>query len=236
MKQASELRKQLSAIDLDPGYFCKFVKDQYVRKTIKERKLQTILDIGCDTCYMTGLLKHDNYFHKYLGIDISDNYNKDYFNPPHTGFLRVETDGGTINFLENPELVGAFDCILMLDVIEHFKNKEEGFVALTGAINLIQKGGLIFVSTPNSLGGVINWPEYHTYEYSIDELLKYVYQRKDIKLFSAFGWSMSELNFAGLKNSDSILYDVLPDVVSKVLCAVENINYSRDIMMVLQKV
>lgn len=241
MKQASELRKELSKMDLDPGYFCKFVKDQFVRHTIKKQGLKTILDIGCDTCYMTGLLKYDNYFHKYLGIDVNDNANIDYFDPPHTGFLKMDINGGTLNFISRIE-EGTFDCILLLDVIEHFNSPEEGWDVLDTCATKLRKGGFLFVSTPNQLGDKPNWPEYHKYEYKLENFQMFNLRRKDLKCYTYFGWSMADEMFDEIiREQKKMIHsqyhyeDLFPKSMARVFGAIGHPHKSRDIIFVWQK-
>lgn len=230
MKNASELRKNLSAMDYDPGYFCKFIKDQYVRNRIKKEKFKSILDIGCDTGYMAGLLNYDNYDFEYLGIDTQNNINNNYLVNHHHDFQKVDD---TIKFLKQAKnTLMSFDCILMLDVIEHFKNKKEGMEALQLAFNLLDGGGFLFLSTPNCINGKINWPEYHTYEYSLKEILNFEGDYSAMIRRQLFGWSMSDevyhLNY-GMYN------EIVPIEISRVLKAIDNPKNSRDIMIVWQK-
>lgn len=228
MKQASELRSTLSAMDLDPGYFCKFVKDQFVRKTIREQGLKTILDVGCDTAYMAGMLNYDKYEFSYMGVDKQFAINPSYL---REGQNFCKTDD-TVSYLLGLN-EGIFDCILLLDVIEHFSSPEEGWQVLDICARKLKKGGFLFVSTPNRLGKDVNWPKYHQYEYSIEELYAFSYEKiNDFTLYSHFGWSMSDEMFNQFHVDES---GVLPKEVERVLCAIEFPKESRDVMFVWRK-
>jgi len=222
---ASQLRKQLSAMDYDPGYFCKFVKDQYVRRTIKENGLSNILDIGCDTCYMAGLLNYDKHPFTYLGIDNRESVDIENLNIDKKQGSMVVFD--TLGFLQKHR--SRYDGILFLDVIEHFDDKKHGVKVFNAACDLLEPGGFIFVSTPNCIDGVLNWPKYHDYEYSLQEILDL--QRDDLLLRNIFGWSMSNETYLK-ENQES---PVLPIEISRVLKAVIEPDKARDIMVVFQK-
>jgi len=237
MKQASELRKELSKMDLDPGYFCKFVKDQYVRKTIKENRLTKILDIGCDTGYMAGLLEYDNYIFEYTGVDVNININPEFFERQGRRFiLAIDTIQVLKECVDRGDL---YDCVLMLDVIEHFDNKEQGIEALQIACDVVKPGGFLFISTPNSIDEQINWPEYHKYEYSSFEIIGLWFLKSRFKVIDFFGWSMSDemFDFIVQKTDDPESYfaNILPNQMARVLTAINYPTLSRDFMFVLQR-
>jgi len=237
MKQASELRKELSKMDLDPGYFCKFVKDQFVRHTIKEKGLRDIVDIGCDTAYMAGLLNHDNYDFRYIGLDINENFNEEYMRGPLQYCVKTNNLLTYLTFsCHNP------DCFLLLDVIEHFSSPEAGWDVLDLCADKLRPGGFLFVSTPNQLGDKPNWPEYHQYEYKIENLYSFSRRRKDLQCYTYFGWSMSDSEFDKIIElqkyrtfSQYYYEDMLPKPIARVFGAISNPNQSRDVMFVWRK-
>lgn len=234
MKHASGLRQNLSPMDYDPGYFCKFVKDQFVRHTIKENKLRSILDVGCDTGYIAGLLNYDKYEFSYMGIDARFNINPAYFKENNQSFCKIYDTPAYLKQLET----GRFDCILLLDVIEHFKNHKEGLEVLEVCADKLPSGGFLFVSTPNQLGEKPNWPEYHQYEYKLEDLLLFDLSRKDLQCFTYFGWSMSDDVFDKIvkrHGASEYFCDLFPKSISRVFGAIGNPNYARDVIFVWQK-
>jgi SAM-dependent methyltransferase len=229
-KNASDLRSELSKMDLDPGYFCKFVKDQFVRKFIKTRELVDIIDIGCDTGYMAGLLNYDKYKFKYYGIDIRDSFNNDYIKNKNQKFKKVKNTKDHISKLKDEGV--SFDCILLLDVLEHFKDKQEAKEVFKNCVDICKTNGYILVSTPNSVDGEIQWPKYHKWEFSAEEVIDIGYELKLFPL-GLFGWSMSDEVFH--ETNKPSMNDILPSSISRVLCAMENPAASRDVMHIFQK-
>jgi len=216
-QQTSSLRSSLSKIDLDPGYFCKFVKDQFVRNFIKQTTNPKILDIGCDTCYIAGLLNYDKFKFSYLGLDIEDRVCKEHFKGKNQQF-KIMKDISDIYKLDQ------YDIILLLDVIEHMKNKEQGFELIDMCFDKLKKGGKLIISTPNQLGKKVNWPKYHKFEYTFKEIMNHC----EHKLITCFGWSMDDDLF-------KISCGILPKEVKRVLHAINNPDLSRDVLYVYEK-
>ena len=224
MESTSLIRSHLSKIDLDPGYISKFFKDQSVRDFIIKNNSKNILDIGCDTGYMNKLLLESKHENAYIGIDcrnsiINDNLGK------NGKFIQTNNLEATINSLKDI----IFDIILMLDIIEHFNNKEDGIKHFNKISNLNHQ--YLILSTPNSMNNFINWPKYHNYEYSYTELEKII-TLANYRIIACHGWSMSnEVHKSLYKNE----FEDLPIEIQRVLTAWNNYRYSRDIIYFLKK-
>jgi hypothetical protein len=224
MKNSSSLRKEITKMDIDPGYFCKFIKDQIVLNFIIKNNIKSVVDIGCDTCYIFNILKARKYkLYKYIGIDKINNINI----KSNKNFTFIKTNDIINNiYLENIE------CILLLDIIEHLKNKEEGIKLLDKVFKEIKQNSYIIITTPNSINNKINWPKYHKYEYNYVEIINFIHEYKNIKIVDSIGWSMSNEISYKFSNFNSLL----PIEINKVLNAIKNPEYSRDIMIILKKI
>jgi hypothetical protein len=124
-----------------------------------------------------------------------------------------------------------------LDVIEHFNSPEEGWEVLNICADKLRPGGFLFVSTPNQLGEKPNWPEYHKYEYTFNDLLKFG-QRPDLECYTLFGWSMSDLVFDEIvkwHGPQEYFVDLFPKSMTRVFGAINNPTRARDVMFVWVK-
>ena len=198
-KAASSLRKELSKYDIDPGYICKLFKDQIVRNAI-ELDPGTVLDFGCDTAYMAKLLDVSGVNYEYLGVDIRDTCNPSNLEGDRIAAFTQESN--PLAWLKTlPD--NSWDHVLILDVIEHMKNKEEGLELFNEALRVAKYK--VFMSTPNSgTENKINWPEYHEYEFTYDELCEFVQLNKYIKFYKSYGWSMSDEVYNNLSHADKV--------------------------------
>lgn len=233
MKDASSYRKTLSKLDIDPGYFSKYIKDQMVLKCIQDNKLVNILDIGCDTCYIYDILNARNYLNfEYYGIDKNL---PDFSIERKENFKFLATDN-IFDTMDN--IKDKFDCVLLLDVIEHMNSKNDGFELIDSAIEHLESKGYLIISTPNCMNGVINWPKYHKFEYSIDEIQEYLESNKSLIYKNCLGWSMSNEMCNYINDNERTLffnYDFIPIEIQRVLHAIDNPANSRDIILIYKK-
>lgn len=230
LKDASTLRQKLTKYDIDSGYVCKLFKDQIVRDII-EKEPGTILDIGCDNAYMLELIRHSNVTNEYLGIDIrSTGANKTVKEFKNATFNKVSN---TFQFLSKLA-DSSYDYVLLLDVIEHMDNKEDGIKLYKEAIRVARKR--VLMSTPNyGAENKINWPEYHSYEFDLLELTNFL-ASANYHNYEIIGWSMSNNLFRKIKkNSNNKIYNILPEKISRSIAALENPKQSRDILINLKK-
>jgi len=223
----SSLRQQLSKIDLDPGYISKLFKDQSVREFIIKNNIESIIDVGCDTAYINKLLIESNKIISYFGIDYRDSIIYD--NLCSNGiFYKTENV-----FLTIQEIIlkNKIDCLLLLDVIEHFDSKEKGIEIFNKICNLPFK--YLIISTPNQISNIVNWPKYHNYEYTYKEL-EDCFNQNGLKILDVHGWSMSNDNY--LNNYAIEEFTILPIEIQRVLFAWNNYKLSRDVIYFLEKI
>lgn len=223
--QASSLRQELSKIDFDPGYFSKFVKDQIVRKFIVQNQLRSILDIGCDTCYMDALLDYDNFEYSYIGVDQNSNF-KYCVGKQSKALVLNDT---VHNYIRNIPEQTTFDVILLLDIIEHMDTLESGIELLKLCLNKLSIGNYCIISTPNKIGEKINWPKFHKHEYNYKDIIDSVDDR--FKLEHFVGWSYSG-DGNNLPNSNNLL----PGLATKVLYAFDHPETSRDVVFIYRRI
>lgn len=231
MKDTSELRQFLTKMDLDPGYISKFLKDQAVRNFIIENNLKDILDIGCDTCYIAGLLNHTLYRFNYTGIDYRNSALKENLTK-YQKFVQSENIFQTLTSIKD----SSRDCVLLLDVIEHMESPEQGLELLRIASSKVEVGKYIIVSTPNRKNSTLNWPKYHKYEYSIQEVRAFTRTINLIEI-ALHGWSMSDEIYLDIHETVGNRgdFELLPISIKRALLAWDSPNFSRDVLFIFKR-
>jgi hypothetical protein len=220
--QTSSLRSELSKCDLDPGYFAKFLKDQIVRKFILDNKIDSLLDLGADTCYMNRLLTYSGWTGQYTGMD----YRESAF-PENLGengqFIVTQQ---MLHDLNNLNL--KYNSILLLDIIEHMSDKAEGLQLILAAFNRLENGGYLIITTPNSKDGIeLCWPKYHEYEYNYTEVLDLL-NTFDGELINFIGWSAKNDDFSSSNT-------VIPIEIARALWSIDNPALACDVMFIFKK-
>jgi len=225
MKDSSNFRNNISKLDIDPGYFCKYFKDQIVLNYIEKNNINSIIDFGCDTAYIYDILHNRNYDINYTGVDknLTNNVKNMQSNED---FKFVHTDD-LHNYINNCYL--NYDVWLLLDVIEHMKNEIDGFNLLNSVIDKMQSKSILIISTPNKINNILNWPQYHKYEYNHDQILQFM-STKNCLLELFCGWSMS--NEIYLSNN---FHSYIPIEIDRVLKAYKNPEISRDVLFIYKK-
>jgi len=107
------------------------------------------LDLGCGTGAMLADLERRG---KVAGVDSS--HDAITFAAGHTGARLVEADIGK----EMPELDGSFDCITMLDLLEHLEDDQGAVIA---AAELLAPRGFIVITVPAYQSLYAPRDEYH---------------------------------------------------------------------------
>jgi SAM-dependent methyltransferase len=247
LQDTSTYRQNITKLDIDPGYFSKYTKDQIVLDTIKKKNLKNILDIGCDTCYIYQLLEARKHEFEYIGIDKNNSINTQLTFNKNFWFMQTENLFESLDNLKKNNI--KLDCILLLDVIEHMENKDQGFALIEKSIEILSKDGYILLSTPNCMDGVINWPKYHSFEFSLSEIYYYIGFGINkrfplvVEIEDCVGWSMSNEMFnscyknkytPGTEYLDQ--FHALPMEMRRVLLALGLPGSSRDILLTLKKV
>jgi 2-polyprenyl-3-methyl-5-hydroxy-6-metoxy-1,4-benzoquinol methylase len=110
-----------------------------------------VLELGCGSGLMLDYLLHAG-FTNLTGIDISGDQ---VAAAVRNGFTAIEADA--LRFL--PEHKTAYDVIIAMDVIEHFK-KEELLELLEAIRQSLRPGGLFIIQTPNGEGLMPNYVIY----------------------------------------------------------------------------
>jgi 2-polyprenyl-3-methyl-5-hydroxy-6-metoxy-1,4-benzoquinol methylase len=111
---------------------------------------QSVLDIGCFAGTFLSMLPEEQ-FGRQVGVDILKDqidYANTHFGTPFRRFEYVK-DIQAIEAIE-----GGFDCVTLIEVIEHLEPHDVDAV-LTQAANKLRPGGRLVVSTPNYASA---WP------------------------------------------------------------------------------
>lgn len=238
----------INKLDYDPGYFCKYYRDQVVLNDLVEHRISGILDIGCDTGHIPTILQHRANkklaaAFSYYGIDINiDNFNPEIKKYPNINLLKVENSTETFSVINNYSLFNMKrkNAVLLLDVIEHMENYEKGLELIDMTFNALinsKWGGVVYISTPNRLSAnknKVNWPKYHEYEYSLNELKNHINTNFKDSIHECYtiGWSMDPKVYLELFNKTIHSGEFSsPNEIERVLEARKLPEYSRDIMM-----
>jgi ubiquinone/menaquinone biosynthesis C-methylase UbiE len=138
-------------------------KIKIVKKMLNKEKISNILDLGCGTGFISYSLAKMGY--KVTGIDVSEKIvisAKKRYKNKNLQFIKK-------NILKT-KLKPQFDCILILDVLEHIRNDLE---ILKKAKKLLKKGGILILKVPSypSLYGMHDKVHGHYRRYSFNDLL-----------------------------------------------------------------
>ena len=136
---------------------------------------QSILDIGCFAGSFLALLDEER-FTRQVGVDVLPDqiaYALARFGSNRRSFLSV----GSIADLDFP--ASSFDCITIIEVIEHL-TKDEIRVVFEKSAKLLRKGGLLVVTTPNYTSA---WP---LIEILINKFSEVNYEEQHITKFTYF--------------------------------------------------
>jgi len=125
---------------LEQQYKCGGV--YYLRKLLPTDKAAKILDLGCGSGVLLGYLKSQGYS-DCSGIDISG----EQVSLARQRGLRTVAQGELVAFLENTP--DDFDCILAIDVLEHFK-KQELLHIVDLVFQRLRAGGKLIFQSPNA--------------------------------------------------------------------------------------
>jgi 2-polyprenyl-3-methyl-5-hydroxy-6-metoxy-1,4-benzoquinol methylase len=136
---------------------------------------QSILDIGCFAGSFLSLLREDR-FDRQVGVDILPEqirYATGHFGTPFRRFVCLENIDGLV------KLEGGFDCVTLIEVIEHLRPQEIG--RLMGHVaDKLKPGGRLVLSTPNYAS---TWP---LLEILLNRFSDVTYDEQHITRFSYF--------------------------------------------------
>ncbi len=150
-------------------------KFERVIECLPERKGQSILDIGCFAGTFLGRLDGE-WFTRQVGVDIIDKqirYANTRFASP---FRRFET---LRSMKDLARLDETFDCITLIEVIEHLREDEIRDV-FTQVARLLKPGGKLVLSTPNYAS---TWP---ALELLVNAMSEFSYEEQHITKFTYF--------------------------------------------------
>jgi hypothetical protein len=255
--QTSSFRlENLSKLDIDPGYFCKYLRDQMAIQMIENSKSKYICDVGCDRAHVYSILSARNYDFSYVGIDldttvaqIPDNLtakcNSRLIDVPNSDATIATVHAlskSTFNVNSTTSNESNDMAILLLDVIEHMESYSHGLQLISAAISNLQNTAgnhLLLISTPNRQSKLlhqVNWPKYHKFEYSLEEIQQYINRVHQIEIedYDVYGWSMSNDTYRALLASNELVNEDIPVEIGRVLTALDFPEYSRDILIKLK--
>lgn len=192
-----------------------------------------VLDIGCGENDMFTLLKRNYCKPQYIGIDydikIIDKLKKSY---PDNSLKPIFIQADAFNVDVIPEIKDTkFDFVLMLDLIEHVHNKEDGLIALKKAMDLLEENGLMLMTTPNNFNNSLQYPKYHDYEYSMDEIKAFI-EKNNWKLLEVFGLDM-KMKYNKKEKTGHVFENVVG--LRNVYAASFDPEHARQIMYIISK-
>ncbi|MBL8631640.1 MAG: class I SAM-dependent methyltransferase [Myxococcales bacterium] len=136
---------------------------------------QSILDIGCFAGTFLSLLPEER-FNRQLGVDILP-AQIDYANRTYGASFRSFRHVPSITHLRTIE--GSFDCITLIEVIEHLQPSEI-YDLFSELARLLRPGGKLVLTTPNYAS---SWP---ILEQILNRLSEVSYEEQHITRFTYF--------------------------------------------------
>lgn len=191
-----------------------------------------VLDVGLGHNFTTKYLEEAGFWGSYTGIDL----NKEYVDEAKLGTYKFPVQFINCSVYDVKE---KFDVIILGEVIEHLKDQTESLEFLTYCKHLLEKDGLIIMTTPNRIGGKLNWPENHEYEFSYDECLQLV-AHSGLVVEKCFGlWANTAYTINMLSRSDKAWYEefvkYFPRTIVNVFFHLKNPKKSKALFFVLRE-
>lgn len=159
---------------------------------LKGREI-SVLDIGCGTGRMSGLLKQAGLKGKYTGVDISNRFKADDY---CAGAFDTEFLEGDIHEIEWRE---KYDLILSVSALEHIPRDEEMLAKLDGILN---PGGIQLHFVPSATG-LFLYLWHGLRQYGLNAI-RMRFGTKGVTVFRLGGIASSLLH---------ILYVTIPDIL-----------------------
>lgn len=161
----------------------------FAKNIINKDKVHFILDAACGVGYGTNYLS--SFINgRIIGVDINNDALKianDKFSSDGIEF--IEDDCEQLYKLNEQE---SFSAIISFETFEHLRQPEK---FLEKAYYLLQKGGVLIVSTPNkfvsSPNGKVNW-EFHETEYTPGHFFQY-FKKFNFKNISLYGQQLTSI-------------------------------------------
>jgi 2-polyprenyl-3-methyl-5-hydroxy-6-metoxy-1,4-benzoquinol methylase len=156
---------------LKPTFFQHQSVYRYASRFIKDK---IVMDMGCGSGYGTNYLAH--YARQIKGLDIDSKAIKQ----AKENFKRKNLSYEVLN-LKSTKIKNKFDVVISFQVIEHITDVDSYLQFIT---NVLTKGGIAILSTPNILTQGYNENPFHIKEYNYEELkdiLEKYFDEVDIK-------------------------------------------------------
>lgn len=151
------------------------LKFDRVRDFLPSKNGGSILDIGCFAGSFLGRLP-ENQFSRQVGFDILKpqiDYANSYYGTPFRHFAH----GNDLSGLG--EIKEVFDCVTLIEVIEHLTEAEIRFV-WNRAIEMLKPGGQLIITTPNYTSA---WP---LVEWILNKFSDVKYEEQHLTKFNYF--------------------------------------------------
>lgn len=203
--------------DINKGVFHSYdlLFRQHISDTRKRlnKKVLRVLDCGCGEGLIMRLLAEQYTDIELWGIEYSDSYYKAIKMGKDLGLDFHVLKCDLLSELD-PEIVGTFDIVMSLGLIEHFNNPDE---IMHQMLTLLRSGGCFITIIPN-FHGVFNflWKLYdkNNYSYHIpvkkNNLLQY-YDRQGIEDVNYY--SLGVPTIPGLHNVDTFKQKLLSFII-----------------------
>jgi 2-polyprenyl-3-methyl-5-hydroxy-6-metoxy-1,4-benzoquinol methylase len=151
-------------------------KFERVLDCLPRRSGQSLLDIGCFAGSFLSLVPREH-FERQVGVDILQpqvEYARARYGTSFRSFAHVESVG------DLDQIEGTFDCVTLIEVIEHLTRAEAG-VLLAGVARKLRPGGRLVLTTPNYCSA---WP---VLERILNRVSDVMYEEQHITRFDYFG-------------------------------------------------
>jgi 2-polyprenyl-3-methyl-5-hydroxy-6-metoxy-1,4-benzoquinol methylase len=150
-------------------------KFERVLDCLPARPGQSLLDVGCFAGSFLSLVSREQ-FERQVGVDIlrpQVEYARARYGTPFRSFVHVES------VADVDRVEGTFDCVTLIEVIEHLTAEEAG-VLLAAVAHKLKPGGRLVLTTPNYASA---WP---LLELALNRLSDVKYDEQHITRFDAF--------------------------------------------------
>jgi len=150
-------------------------KFERVLDCLPSRPGASVLDVGCFAGSFLSLVPEAR-FQRQLGVDILPDQ-VEYARRHHGTAFRTFQHVPDVQALERLE--GTFDCVTLIEVIEHLQPEEAGLL-LRALAHRVAPGGLLAITTPNYASA---WP---VIEWLLDRLSEVKYEEQHVSRFTYF--------------------------------------------------
>lgn len=190
--------------------FFKFTKIMTMVSKHRPGKIR-ILDVGCRHADLRPLGYRNRIEVEYHGIDI--NYSilskcaQDFTNQDSYFYLQNLNEGIQLNKKYLASSGAGFDFIVLNDIVEHMDTKEKGLELINDSVKYLHDRGRLIITTPNSYEpGILQYPNDHFYEFSLDELKEHL-DEIGLKVLNVWGTNIPERHIKNIPKDKLHLLD-----------------------------